>query len=72
MIEVYLVFNNYTRIMFLACYHLIYGAVESSEIHILLKIKLEWIDYILIDYQVYLFKSTVLLEGSNIKLCNGL
>ena len=31
--------------MLLASYHLIYGAVESSEIHILLKIKLEWIDY---------------------------
>ena len=38
--------------MFLACLHLIYGPVEWSEIHILLKIKLEWIDYILIDYKV--------------------
>ena len=30
----------------------IYVAVESSEINILLKIKLEWINYILIDYNV--------------------
>ena len=38
--------------MYVPCMlHLIYGAVESSEIHILLKIKLEWIDYILIDYK---------------------
>ena len=36
---------KYARIMFLACYHLIYGSVELLEIHILLKIKLEWIDY---------------------------
>ena len=35
---------QYARIMFLACQHLINGAVELSEIHILLKIKLEWID----------------------------
>ena len=41
---------RYARIMFLACYHLICGAAELSEIHILLKMKLEWIDYILIDY----------------------
>ena len=29
-----------------------FGTVESLEIHILLKIKLELIDYILIDYKV--------------------
>ena len=38
--------------MFFACQNLIYGIVELSEIHNLLKIKLEWIDYILIDYKV--------------------
>ena len=32
--------------------HLIHGAVESSDILILLKIKPEWIDYMLIDYKV--------------------
>ena len=43
---------SYARIMFPACKHLIYGTVELTEIHILLKIKLEWIDYILIDYNI--------------------
>ena len=43
---------KYARIMFLAWWQLIYGTVELSEIHILLKIKCEWIDYILIDYKV--------------------
>ena len=47
--------------------------VESSEIHILLKIKLELIDYILIDYESYFIKfSTVMSQGSKINLCNGL
>ena len=40
-------------IMFLACYHLIYGTVELSEIHIVLKFKLERIEYILIDYKLF-------------------
>ena len=31
---------------------LIFGTVEWLEIHIFLKIELEWIDYILIDYKV--------------------
>ena len=31
-------------------------AVELSEIQILLKIKLEWINYILIDYKSYFLK----------------
>ena len=38
--------------MFHACKHLIHSTVELSEIHIILKIKLEGIDYILIDYNV--------------------
>ena len=29
-----------------------YARIMLSEIHILLKIKLEWINYILIDYKV--------------------
>ena len=43
---------QYARIMVRPCKHLIYSTVELSEIHILLKIKFEWIDYILIDYKV--------------------
>ena len=39
-------------IMYLACYQPICGTAELSEIHILLKIILEWIDYILIDYKL--------------------
>ena len=38
--------------MFLPRYHLIYGTGKLSEIHILLKIKLEWIDYTVIDCKI--------------------
>ena len=46
---------QYARIVFLASWQLIYSTVVLSEIHILSKIKLEWIDYIFIssNFQLY-------------------
>ena len=45
---------QYASIVFLACQCLIYSTVvlSETEIHILLKIKLEWINYIFVYYAV--------------------
>ena len=59
----------YAVIAFLAGHCLIYGSISSyKKIHIVMQIKPEWIDYILIDYTIASTFSTVVWQRCKIKL----